>query len=248
MTARDRVTGGAADLGLPGGPGDVEVRRSKRRTRTVSAYRERGRIVVLIPGRFSAAQEERWVTDVVQQLLDRERQRARTEDELMTRAEELNAEYFDGQLAPFTVTWSSRQRRVWGTCNTETGRIRLAETLQQFPVWVQDYVLMHELAHLVEPDHCAAFWELVGQYPLTERARGFLEGVSAAADQLSAADLAQWASPGTDRDAAASALDAAGGDRKADSGRVGSGRQTAGQHRSRRAQAACSTGRQGGRR
>jgi predicted metal-dependent hydrolase len=49
------------------------------------------------------------------------------------------------------------------------------------PEWVIDYVLLHELAHLVVPSHGADFWDLVARYPKTERARGYLEGVSAAA-------------------------------------------------------------------
>jgi predicted metal-dependent hydrolase len=41
--------------------------------------------------------------------------------------------------------------------------------------------LLHELSHLVVPSHNAEFWNLVARYPKTERARGYLEGVSAAA-------------------------------------------------------------------
>jgi predicted metal-dependent hydrolase len=44
------------------------------------------------------------------------------------------------------------------------------------PDWVVDYVLVHELAHLDEPTHSAAFWGLVDRYPETEKAKGFLEG------------------------------------------------------------------------
>jgi hypothetical protein len=49
------------------------------------------------------------------------------------------------------------------------------------PDWVIDYVLLHEIAHLVLAGHGPKFWKLLEGYPRTERARGYLEGVAAAA-------------------------------------------------------------------
>ena len=56
------------------------------------------------------------------------------------------------------------------------------------PSWVLDYVILHELAHLLQPGHGVEFWSLLKPYPRTERARGYLEGVSATAGLAWSAD------------------------------------------------------------
>ena len=74
---------------------------------------------------------------------------------------------------PTSVAWAE-QRSQWGSCTPSTGEIRLSTRLAAWPLWVLDYVIMHELAHLVELNHTPAFNALADQYPLAERARGFL--------------------------------------------------------------------------
>jgi predicted metal-dependent hydrolase len=44
------------------------------------------------------------------------------------------------------------------------------------PEYVVDYVLLHELAHLLVPGHGPKFWAELADYDKLERARGFLEG------------------------------------------------------------------------
>ncbi|MEU2347542.1 M48 family metallopeptidase [Modestobacter sp. NPDC049651] len=158
----------------------VEVRRSTRRRRTVTAYREGGRTIVLIPAGFSAAEERRWVDQMVAKLQTREDRRRRTlgsDDELMSRAHELSAEHLDGLAVPASVRWVDNQNRRWGSCTPTDRSIRLSSRLRGMPEYVVDYVLVHELAHLLEPSHDARFWALVRAYPQAERALGFLEGV-----------------------------------------------------------------------
>lgn len=160
----------------------IEVRRSARRRRTVSAYRDGNRVVVLIPARFSAAEERDWVNRMVARVTKSDPSRRRNSDaELARRARELSDRYLDGRARPSSVRWVAAMRTRWGSCTPADRTIRLSRTLQELPVWVQDYVLLHELAHLIESGHGPRFWRLVERYPRTERARGYLDGVSAAA-------------------------------------------------------------------
>lgn len=72
-------------------------------------------------------------------------------------------------------------RTRWASCTPADGTIRVSDRLRDVPSWVLDYVLVHELAHLLVPGHGADFWAIVRSYPKTERAIGYLEGLSAAA-------------------------------------------------------------------
>lgn len=159
----------------------IDVRRSARRTRTVSAYRRDGRVVVLIPARFSAAEEAEWVEKMLTKLNRSERRGRRTDEKLLRRAKELDREYLHGRAGAVSVRWVDNMTTRWGSCSTTTAEIRLSENLQPMPTWVVDYVLLHELAHLLEAGHGPAFWRWVDRYPRAERAKGFLEGAAHAA-------------------------------------------------------------------
>jgi predicted metal-dependent hydrolase len=170
---------------------DVEVRRSPRRRNTVSAYRDGGRIVVMIPSRFSKDQEAHWVAEMVGRLdASRRRRRGSGDVSLTRRAAELSTTYLGGRAQPVSVRWVPGMRTRWASCTPADGSIRLSERLRDMPHWVRDYVLVHELAHLLVAGHGPDFWSLVQRYPRTERARGYLDGVSAAAQLDLADDLA----------------------------------------------------------
>ena len=149
----------------------VEVRRSARRRRTVSAYREGDRIVVLIPSRMSRAQEAEWVETMVARVEKAEARRRPGDDDLLRRATALSREWLDGLAEPSSVRWVDNQRSRWGSCTPVDRTIRLSRRLQGMPGWVVDYVLVHELAHLLEAGHNPRFWSLVARYPRAEQAK-----------------------------------------------------------------------------
>ncbi len=145
----------------------VDVRRSRRRSRTVSAYRDGERIIVLIPARMTAAQERQWVATMVERLERQELRRRPTDASLQQRAQELSRRFLDATAEPASVRWVDNQRARWGSCTPADRTIRLSTRLQGMPAWVIDYVLLHELAHLIEAGHTPRFWSLVGRYPRT---------------------------------------------------------------------------------
>ncbi|WP_216217109.1 M48 metallopeptidase family protein [Amycolatopsis aidingensis] len=163
----------------------MEVRRSARRHRTVTAYRDGDTLVVLIPAKMTRKEEEHWVAEMQRKLQRTETKRAspaRASDEaLLLRCAELSARYLDNTVTPASVRWVRPMRTRWASCTPVDRTIRVSERLRDVPSWVLDYVLVHELAHLRVAGHDAEFWRLVRKYPRTERAIGYLEGLSAAA-------------------------------------------------------------------
>jgi hypothetical protein len=149
----------------------------------VSAYRDGGRVVVLIPDQFTRAQEREWVDKMVTRLSRRDDTRP-SDAQLTARALRLANRYLPDHPAaahPASVRWVTNQKGRWGSCTPADGTIRISHRIAGMPDWVVDYVILHELAHLIVAAHNAAFWRLVNRYPKAERAQGYLEGVAAVA-------------------------------------------------------------------
>lgn len=49
----------------------------------------------------------------------------------------------------------------WGVCNTKSKRVTLNLDLMKWPIYCIDYVVIHELSHLIHPNHSKEFWNLV---------------------------------------------------------------------------------------
>jgi predicted metal-dependent hydrolase len=158
----------------------VEVVRSTRRRRTVSAHRAGDRIIVSVPARISRAEESRWVALMVARVLAGE-QRARLSDtDLAGRAALLSERYLAGRAKPAGVRWVDNMTARWGSCTPVDRTIRLSHRLVGMPGYVIDYVLLHELCHLIEAGHGPRFHALMAGYERRERAEGFLDGVASA--------------------------------------------------------------------
>ncbi|MCU1430536.1 MAG: metal-dependent hydrolase [Actinomycetia bacterium] len=158
---------GAAQVYIDGM--EIELVRGTRRRKHVEAVLVGERLRVTFPHWMSAAQARETAEELrvrMQRRLDASR------IDIVARARKLARDY--DLPRPKTVTWSDQQQSRWGSCTPDLGAIRVSSRLAAFPSWVLDYVLVHELAHLVQRDHSPAFAALVARYPLAERARGFL--------------------------------------------------------------------------
>jgi hypothetical protein len=159
----------------PGWP-EVEVRVSARRRKTSEARWVGGRIVVSLPAHLSGPAREKTISWLVDRLVTKHPLRAAVGDrELMTRAVALSDRYRIG-ARPTSVRWVTNQSARWGSCSYHSGEIRLSHRLRSVPEWVLDAVLVHELAHLVHPNHSPAFHELANGYRRHHEAGIFLAG------------------------------------------------------------------------
>ena len=151
----------------------VRIITSRKRRRTVSARLRSGVLELLVPSTMPHSERLHWA-EVMTRRLQRRAERARPSDErLLQRATKLNDRHFGGRLRWTSIGFADMER-LWGSCTFTNGAIRIARRAASLPEWVLDYLLMHELAHLVHSDHGREFHELEDLYPLTERAKGYL--------------------------------------------------------------------------
>jgi predicted metal-dependent hydrolase len=158
-------------------PLKTQIIRSARRKKTVSARVVDGVLQVRAPAHLSDAELAPIIEQLKIKLKTRVVQGQLDNGLLERRARELNRLYFDGQLAWTSIRWVTNQNKRAGSCTPSTGTIRVSHHVAQMPAFVRDYVLVHEMAHLIEANHSPRFWELVNRYPRTERARGYLMAI-----------------------------------------------------------------------
>lgn len=153
----------------------VEVRVSDRRRSTATAFWEGDQVVVVVPPRLPRATREDLVDRLVARVL-RHRPHVHASDaDLARRAEALADQHLDG-VRPASIRWVGNQLKRWGSCTPATREIRISDRLRPVPGWVLDAVVVHELAHLVEPGHGPRFRLLAGRYGRHAEAARFLEG------------------------------------------------------------------------
>lgn len=76
-----------------------------------------------------------------------------------------------------------RMKTKWGSCNHDAGHIRLNTELVKKPKDLLEYVIVHEMAHLIEPTHSERFVSILDEYyPTWREARAELNALPLTAD------------------------------------------------------------------
>jgi predicted metal-dependent hydrolase len=154
---------------------EVKVIRSPRRRRTISARMEGEVMLVSAPQHTPEAELNTVIAKFRKRFERRElRKELNLKQNLLGACRRFNEQYFDNQIDVKSIEYSTEQTSKWGVCNHRNRSILISHRLAGMPAWVRDYVIIHEMAHILHPNHRARFWILVNRYKLSERARGYL--------------------------------------------------------------------------
>ncbi|MEY3108035.1 MAG: hypothetical protein RL730_386 [Actinomycetota bacterium] len=163
------------------GGAEIKVVRSSRRSRSISAYREHGSIVIQVPAHLSNSKIQAVIPEMVEKVLTREAREKISDSDLFAKARALQARYLpEFQVEAASVKWRKMDER-WGSCTTVDRTIRISERLNGAPDYVLDYILVHELIHLEIPDHGENFHSLLARFERSDLANAYLEGYEAGA-------------------------------------------------------------------
>jgi predicted metal-dependent hydrolase len=172
---------GDVESTLPGiSEGEIVVLRSKRRKKSISAYRQGGRIIISIPARMSKADERSVIPEMIAKIRAQEADESPSETMLMQRCVQLLERYApEITICPKSINWR-RMRERWGSCTSVDATIRISDRLKGAPDYALDYVLFHEAIHLHYFDHGPEFKAVLARFPEESRAEAYLEGFEAA--------------------------------------------------------------------
>jgi predicted metal-dependent hydrolase len=163
----------------PALPADLpafRVIRKERRRRSISAFRQGGVIEIHIPAKMSRRQEIEVIPEMIAMVLRREARSRKTDSQLMEIGLQLLAKYLpECEVKPASINWRNMSER-WGSCTTADRTIRISDRLIGAPQYVLDYIIFHELIHLVIPGHDRSFYNYLDRFTEQSKAEAFLEG------------------------------------------------------------------------
>lgn len=160
----------------------IEIVRSKRRKKTIQA-KLTGDNAVRVMAPYHA--DDEFILDFINKTIRKFKTVSPVPESdayLKERACMLRDKYIP-KAPNFSITYSNRLKSSWGKCFFTRREIILNPVLANFPRWVSDMVIIHEIAHLIYPNHGKQFRELADRYRLKERATGYLLARGLRADE-----------------------------------------------------------------
>ena len=161
----------------------IIVRRDKRLKKSSRwEWQSEGVILLRVPHRLSDKIIRQQIDSITTKLERQEKMAERRTDKVLNeRTSFINQNYFAGEIQWKAIRWVSNMNTRLGSCTnggTTDGHIRISDKIKNWPQWVVDYVIAHELVHRMQPNHNKDFWRILTEgYPKAERARGFIQGI-----------------------------------------------------------------------
>ncbi len=160
---------------------NIVLERSARLSKSVRWSVKNDELLLRVPAKMSTAQIEQLLERIKEKVFTQPKSTRPSDSDLDTLARMLNARHFESALQWRSIRWVDTMERRLGSCTVggaTDGDIRISTRLQAWPSYVLEYVVAHEICHRKYADHSPDFWNYLARYPLTERARGFIEGIA----------------------------------------------------------------------
>lgn len=110
-------------------------------------------IIFKISNRYTESEKQKYISKQLQKLLAKNHL-----DELKIRIDKINRENFGKDISKVSFKYTKSR---WGACHSSRKEIDISTKLLLAPVEILDYVIVHELAHLIQNNHSKRFWQIV---------------------------------------------------------------------------------------
>ncbi len=110
-------------------------------------------IILKIANKHDEPTKQKYISKQLQKLLAKEHL-----PELESHIHRLNALHINKPIKKISYKYTISR---WGACNHTDKEINISTRLLLAPLPILEYVIIHELAHLIEPNHSRRFWNIV---------------------------------------------------------------------------------------
>ena len=152
---------------------EIPVTIEYRRVKNINLYLKppEGQVLVTAPRQVPVSrirtfveEKERWIRKHQERMQaaavnrEAEPELTRAQRQVLQEKVEFYAQTWEPRMGVHASGWTLRKMKTrWGSCTVGTGRIRINTRLYYFPDEILEYIVVHELCHLIEPSHDKRF-------------------------------------------------------------------------------------------